>query len=73
MGGGKVGGGEVGGGKGGDADLELVLEPGGKEEVATTLLLRPRGSIHFLPFMSKKKKIKNISSHTKTLKFRSIM
>ncbi len=53
MGGGKVGGGKVGGGeeggKGGDADLKLVLEPGGKEEVATTFLLRPRGSIHFLP------------------------
>ncbi len=54
MGGGKGGGGKVGGGKGGgweggDADLELVLEPGGKKEVATTLLLRPCGSIHFLP------------------------
>jgi hypothetical protein len=53
VGGGKVGGGKVGGGeeggKGGDADLKLVLEPGGKEEVATTFLLRPRGSIHFLP------------------------
>jgi hypothetical protein len=66
------GGGKVGGGKGGDADLELVLEPGGKEEVATTLLLRPRGSILFLPFMSKKK-IKNISSRSKTKKFRGIM
>jgi hypothetical protein len=49
VGGGKVGGGKEGG-EGGDADLELVLEPGGKEEVATPLLLRPRGSILFLPF-----------------------
>jgi hypothetical protein len=54
VGGGKVGGGKVGGGEGRDADLELVLEPGGKEEIATPLLLRPRGSILFLPFMSKK-------------------
>jgi len=33
----------------GAGDLELVLEPGGEEEVAATLQLLPRGRLnHFL-------------------------